>query len=499
MYPSLSRSYDSGKSLIGERAKLMKNLQKRWEMTPAEFPYFEWAAGTMTRLKDVNSFINRIENRDTKVAINRLARSIVWRAMAKESTHGPAGEHLGPANSDFNTKGSVWKNKEDVDKIDMEGAEVRKLLRVGNKVIDERGFIIDLPGHSRGSDLSPELQLAPRGQLPAAGTSRIATAPPTRSVGPEHFPIVPADADTQRPTRAMRTARANSPSSPPGRPGGAGLPAGRGVEAQLTHRTPPDKGGAARRPDSAAAQPEIEDVCERCRYNPAAGIVAYLERSKYELASQDALDNIVIPYGDVVAMYENEFPAEERHGLSGLPVCLRHFKVILGSLGFRTNRTTNIGQENLRYVHKNIATVAQLRSWMTGHPDSFTALVLPQHYLIARANLGPYRFFAEPVEVHDCFTDEEAEHLANISGLKREIGIIRERGSVIIPDMFAWTNVNSLEDEEAGLPTINQLMMEEMDMYLWHQRRVSGKHNLGWLRNMIHSNMQQLVRQDVHY
>jgi hypothetical protein len=26
MYPSLSRSYDSGKSLIGERAKLMKNL-----------------------------------------------------------------------------------------------------------------------------------------------------------------------------------------------------------------------------------------------------------------------------------------------------------------------------------------------------------------------------------------------------------------------------------------------------------------------------------------
>jgi hypothetical protein len=51
-------------------------------------------------------------------------------------------------------------------------------------LIDERGFIIDLLGYSCGSDLSPELQLAPGGQLPGARAPRIATASPACPINP---------------------------------------------------------------------------------------------------------------------------------------------------------------------------------------------------------------------------------------------------------------------------------------------------------------------------
>lgn len=50
-----------------------------------------------------------------------------------------------------------------------------------------------------------------------------------------------------------------------------------------------------------------------------------------------------------------------------------------------------------------------------------------------------------------------------------------------------------------GGRTAYDLMLEEFDVYRWYQREIAGKSNLGWLRNMVHSCTQQLVRQDLHY
>ena len=42
-------------------------------------------------------------------------------------------------------------------------------------------------------------------------------------------------------------------------------------------------------------------------------------------------------------------------------------------------------------------------------------------------------------------------------------------------------------------------MLEEFALYAHHQRKINGKDNLGWERNMVHSLTQQVMRQDPVY
>ena len=46
---------------------------------------------------------------------------------------------------------------------------------------------------------------------------------------------------------------------------------------------------------------------------------------------------------------------------------------------------------------------------------------------------------------------------------------------------------------------IAELIQEEVNMYLWHRRKVNGQPNLGWLRSAFFSQIQQIVRQDPVY
>ena len=43
------------------------------------------------------------------------------------------------------------------------------------------------------------------------------------------------------------------------------------------------------------------------------------------------------------------------------------------------------------------------------------------------------------------------------------------------------------------------IVQESYDMYMFHQRRIDGQPNLGWLRNMYHSLVQQAIRTDIQY
>lgn len=71
-----------------------------------------------------------------------------------------------------------------------------------------------------------------------------------------------------------------------------------------------------------------------------------------------------------------------------------------------------------------------------------------------------------------------------------------ERGTVVIPQLFGWLK----EDFDSILPGgLLALAHEEMDMYDYHYMPRDGKPRLGWLRNMWHSIIQQLVRQDPAY
>jgi hypothetical protein len=74
-------------------------------------------------------------------------------------------------------------------------------------------------------------------------------------------------------------------------------------------------------------------------------------------------------------------------------------------------------------------------------------------------------------------TTPEVEHLLKITGLRVYIDEIRERGLVIIPDMFTWAKDTNLDEINYGEPSVWQLMMQEMDMYLWHLREIGARNH----------------------
>jgi hypothetical protein len=71
-----------------------------------------------------------------------------------------------------------------------------------------------------------------------------------------------------------------------------------------------------------------------------------------------------------------------------------------------------------------------------------------------------------------------------------------DRGSVVIPQLFGWLKEDFDGDHPSG---ILALIHEEIDMYEYHYQPRPGKPRIGWIRNMWHSLIQQLVRQDPAY
>ena len=71
-------------------------------------------------------------------------------------------------------------------------------------------------------------------------------------------------------------------------------------------------------------------------------------------------------------------------------------------------------------------------------------------------------------------------------------------GTLILPDMFAWLWDGVTWDgvTEEG---IGAFIQAEFDLYLHHQTARNGKDNFGWLRTMVHSLSQQIIRQDIAY
>ncbi|KAF7512802.1 hypothetical protein GJ744_000369 [Endocarpon pusillum] len=59
-----------------------------------------------------------------------------------------------------------------------------------------------------------------------------------------------------------------------------------------------------------------------------------------------------------------------------------------------------------------------------------------------------------------------------------------------------FDGITTGEEHESG---IGPLIEEEFLMYEHHQREINGRSNKGWLRTMVYSLVQQLVRQDPEY
>lgn len=69
-------------------------------------------------------------------------------------------------------------------------------------------------------------------------------------------------------------------------------------------------------------------------------------------------------------------------------------------------------------------------------------------------------------------------------------------GTLTISGMFSWLETGVTVDGHHE-PRVKDLIDHEWLMYLHHQRRINDKSNLGWLRNMLYSVTQQVMRQDL--
>lgn len=73
-----------------------------------------------------------------------------------------------------------------------------------------------------------------------------------------------------------------------------------------------------------------------------------------------------------------------------------------------------------------------------------------------------------------------------------------EDGNLIVKGIFSWL-WDGIQTSNGYEPGVGDLIDQEFEAYLWHQRERNGEHNKGWLRTMYHSLSQQIVRQDLGY
>ena len=98
--------------------------------------------------------------------------------------------------------------------------------------------------------------------------------------------------------------------------------------------------------------------------------------------------------------------------------------------------------------------------------------------------LGPVRWTVLPVAMFDFDAKEVFNRFA---GDPQAWDVWVQDGTINVRGMFRY-----LVEGEIG-----KLVLEEFNMYKYHcRKKVHGKGRMGWLRNMIHSLVQQVIRQD---
>ena len=182
-----------------------------------------------------------------------------------------------------------------------------------------------------------------------------------------------------------------------------------------------------------------------------------------------------LPDGEGLALVRE---ARKGAGLSGL--CQRHLRLLAaGGLGLFNNRTQEVLRRRLEQVYLHRSKLPQLRQkkpkWFRAGSRAATAQDL----------LGTFRF--PPVQ-RPAF-DFDAARVFERFGGEGSWETWQRDGTVNIPGVFAY-----LDRED-----VKGMIDKEFDIYKHHHRTPPGKSRLGWRRNMYHSLVQQLVRQDPAY
>ena len=177
-------------------------------------------------------------------------------------------------------------------------------------------------------------------------------------------------------------------------------------------------------------------------------------------------------------------------------LCYAHMKSTGGHIGLQTKLIKRPElQSRLEIISRQSDSLDQLRSQESTHLW-FRKADKPAQ---TDDDLGIYAF-RPATDINDIkVSDGTARAIVNDAcGSIHAFDQWEADGNLIVRGMFSWLfdGVSAGGETETG---VGPLIEDEFLMYAHHQREINGKPNRGWLRNMIHSITQQLIRQDLGY
>jgi hypothetical protein len=235
------------------------------------------------------------------------------------------------------------------------------------------------------------------------------------------------------------------------------------------------------------------------------------DRIEQRILNSIKRDKKLTPAQLMTLMRDFNQATRQSHSIGQYPVCKAHLIILAGKIGLKTAGLTT---EELWY---RVIRICQRPNELGDHKlasatmhwfTSASKALVPSDYL------GIYCF---PTRERKRMGGWTTEHRLKVADhyLKSENFQEWSDSGTINLDCFGWLweHVPELasmrKDARNKCPsdildylhpiTLADLFKLELDCYLWHQRRVNDKDNLGWLRDCWYSLAQDVVRQDPYY
>ena len=188
--------------------------------------------------------------------------------------------------------------------------------------------------------------------------------------------------------------------------------------------------------------------------------------------------------GEMVKEFQGKELVGKVQELDGLEswagICYQHVKLIAGQLGLQTqgmNRGRMI--ERLESLQKNKDRL-DILTRERGTYEWFRINDRPEH---EDDRLGPFKYAGLPPAEFRFDSRTLWERYAGVGGMEK----FYSGGNLVVSGVFDWI-VNDTE--------VMSMVDAEFEMYRHHLREQNGVPNYGWCRNMVHSLVQQAMRQD---
>ncbi|KAJ5589664.1 hypothetical protein N7450_003636 [Penicillium hetheringtonii] len=205
-------------------------------------------------------------------------------------------------------------------------------------------------------------------------------------------------------------------------------------------------------------------------------------------------------------------------GISPTTICFNHAQRLFAMLDMHatkksyqqlTDRLVDIYQHlgNWDTYHKEHA------RWFSGekplHPDNVSTVLssvgvahLDQSIFAHQAKqvlslIANFEEYSQWLSVESLFRCiYHGEYMQSYMPTTNLCAEIQQNGSIVVPGLFVWLAENWDGQHPNGLV---DKIEQEFALYKYHYREVDNHSCIGWQRNMWHSLVQQLIRQDLDY